>query len=90
MKLGFGSSNSLRKVLRNEWWIGNKTHKQIRKYNEETGKSYRAPIEGEPVIVPTNLAATPLIDPCLLYTSPQTRDRVIQQLRFGASIATSE
>jgi len=60
-KVGFASQTGLRKILRNQWWIGNKTHLLRREYRDESDTNGRkVPLE-KPVIVRTNLAQNPLI-----------------------------
>jgi DNA invertase Pin-like site-specific DNA recombinase len=63
LKLGFTSQTGLRKILRNQWWIGNKTHLMKREYRDESDTVGRKVPLKSPVIVPTNLAKKPLINP---------------------------
>jgi len=62
-ELGFTSQTGLRKILQNQWWIGNKTHLYKRHYRDEADTVGKKVLLDEPVVVPTNLAKTPLISP---------------------------
>lgn len=62
-KLGFSSQTALRKILRNQWWIGNKTHLQRRVYRDENDSVGQKKALENPLIVPTNLEKSPLVEP---------------------------
>jgi DNA invertase Pin-like site-specific DNA recombinase len=77
-KLGFSSQTALRKILKNQWWIGNKTHLQRRVYQHENDTIGRkVPLEN-PVIVPTNLTCAPAVNPVQFEEVQQILERKVK------------
>ena len=58
---GFGSHTTLRRLLQNQWFIGNKTQLYRREYRTDDDVHGRKVLLNKPIITATNLTVTPLV-----------------------------